>query len=181
MKHCPDVIVNDMFGKTPMGNSVERFFSRVVERVPNVPWYFGHWHEDKDWGRFHCLYDRILHPFITLFSVLFLLLYSPFSSTYWLTLSSSYLLLGTVVLYAVSVLFLLLSKFLLIEINRKHAFGLFGILAYFISEVLVISLFYTVISILVNKCQDNAGQLFMKSFLCVFLEAPILWPPDAKN
>ena len=108
-------------------------------------------------------------PFITLFSVLFLLLYSPFSSTYWLTLSSSYLLLGTVVLYAVSVLFLLLSKFLLIEINRKHAFGLFGILAYFISEVLVISLFYTVISILVNKCQDNAGQLFMKSFLCVFL------------
>ena len=108
-------------------------------------------------------------PFITMFSVVFLLLYSPFSSTYWLTLSSSYLLLGTVVLYVASVLFLLLSKFLLIEINRKHPFGLFGILAYCISEVLVISLFYTVISILVNKCHDNAAQLFMKSFLCVFL------------
>ena len=57
---CPDVIVNDMFGKTPTGNSVERFFSRVAERLPEVPWYFGHWHENKDWGRFHCRYDRIL-------------------------------------------------------------------------------------------------------------------------
>ncbi|MBO7588278.1 MAG: LytTR family transcriptional regulator [Bacteroidaceae bacterium] len=108
-------------------------------------------------------------PFITLFSVLFLLLYSPFSSTYWLTLSTSYLLLGTAVLYAVSVLFLLLSKFLLIEINRKRTLGLPGILVYFISEVLVISLFYTVISILVNKCQVNPWLLFMKSFFCVFL------------
>lgn len=57
---CPDTIVNEMFGKVPSCNATERFLSRVAERLPDVPWYFGHWHEDKDWGRFHAMFERVL-------------------------------------------------------------------------------------------------------------------------
>ena len=41
--------------------------------------------------------------FIVVFSILFLQLYSPFSSTYWFTLRESYKLLGTVTMYAFSI------------------------------------------------------------------------------
>ena len=57
---CPDTIVQEMFGKVPSRNATERFLSRVAERLPDVPWYFGHHHEDKDWGRFHAMYNRVL-------------------------------------------------------------------------------------------------------------------------
>jgi len=108
-------------------------------------------------------------PFITLFSILFLLIYSPFSSTYWFTFSKSYLLLGTLAMYTMSVLFLLLSKFLIIEINRKRPFNMTGLIFYFLAEALIISLFYSLITILVNKCDIHPLQLFIKSFLCVLL------------
>ena len=108
-------------------------------------------------------------PFITLFSILFLLLYSPFSSSYWLTISKSYLSLGTAALYSISIIFLLLSKFLLIEINRKHPLSMPGIIIYILGEILIISVFYTSITILVNKCPGSPVSLFFKSFLCTFL------------
>ena len=60
--------------------------------------------------------------FITVFSIMFLKLYSPFSNTYWLTLQGN-LLLGTISIYTVSVLFLLLSKVILIDIHRKYTVG----------------------------------------------------------
>lgn len=57
---CPDTIVQEMFGKVPSRNATERFLSKVAERLPDMPWYFGHHHEDKDWGRFHAMYNRVL-------------------------------------------------------------------------------------------------------------------------
>ncbi len=56
---CPDTIVQKMFGKVPSRNATERFLSKVAERLPDIPWYFGHHHEDKDWGRYHAMYDKI--------------------------------------------------------------------------------------------------------------------------
>ncbi len=56
---CPDTIVYDMFGKKPSCSVTERFLSKIAERMPDVPWYFGHWHEDKDWGRYHVMYKKI--------------------------------------------------------------------------------------------------------------------------
>ena len=61
--------------------------------------------------------------FIVVFSILFLQLYSPFSSTYWFTLRESYKLLGTVTMYAFSVLFLISSKVLLMDLNRRYGIG----------------------------------------------------------
>lgn len=57
---CPDTIVYDMFGKVPSSNVTERFLGKVADRLPDSPWYFGHWHEDKDWGRYHVMYERVL-------------------------------------------------------------------------------------------------------------------------
>lgn len=57
---CPDTIVQEMFGKVPSRNATERFLSKVAARLPDVPWYFGHHHEDTALGRYHAIYNRIL-------------------------------------------------------------------------------------------------------------------------
>lgn len=30
------------------------------DRLPSIPWCFGHWHEDKDWDRYHTVFERVL-------------------------------------------------------------------------------------------------------------------------
>jgi len=57
---CPDTIVQEMFGKVPSRNATERFLGKVAARLPDVPWYFGHHHEDTDLGRYHAIYNRVL-------------------------------------------------------------------------------------------------------------------------
>ncbi len=57
---CPETIVETMFQNTPSWDGTANFLDKIAERLPNTPWYFGHWHEDKDWGRYHVLYQRIL-------------------------------------------------------------------------------------------------------------------------
>ena len=36
-----------------------RFFQNVAERVTFREWYFGHFHEDTDLGRYHCRIDKV--------------------------------------------------------------------------------------------------------------------------
>ena len=62
--------------------------------------------------------------FIVAFSILFLQLYSPFSSTYWFTIRDNFKLLGTIIMYAFSILFLLSSKVLLMDLNRRYGVGI---------------------------------------------------------
>lgn len=57
---CPDTIMQEMFGKVPSRNATERFLGKVAVRLPDVPWYFGHHHEDTDLGRYHAIYNRVL-------------------------------------------------------------------------------------------------------------------------
>lgn len=106
--------------------------------------------------------------FITVFSIMFLKLYSPFSQTFWLTLQGN-LLLGTISIYTVSVLFLLLSKVILIDIHRKYTVGPLGLLFYSVSEVLVISVFYVVVTKLMNPEIVSPIKVFPKAFGCLFL------------
>ena len=57
---CPESIVEPMF-KVPVTYDVTaKFLDVVKDRLPSTPWYFGHWHVDKDWGRFHAMYNRVL-------------------------------------------------------------------------------------------------------------------------
>ena len=57
---CPESIVEPMF-KVPVTYDVTaKFLDVVKDRLPSTPWYFGHWHVDKDWGRFHAMFNRVL-------------------------------------------------------------------------------------------------------------------------
>lgn len=57
---CPESIVGPMFKVGVFPDVTGKFLDVVKERLPSTPWYFGHWHVDKDWGRFHAMYNRIL-------------------------------------------------------------------------------------------------------------------------
>lgn len=57
---CPDVAARLMFPDSLIWDGTAKFLNIIAERLPNTPWYFGHWHEDKDWGRYHVLYNRVL-------------------------------------------------------------------------------------------------------------------------
>ena len=107
--------------------------------------------------------------FIVAFSILFLQLYSPFSSTYWFTLRSSYMMLGTGTMYAFSVLFLLTSKLLLMEINRKHGVGVWGLILFSLAEVLIVSVIYISITLLVKQDGTTLEELFPRALFCIFL------------
>ena len=107
--------------------------------------------------------------FIVAFSILFLQLYSPFSSTYWFTLRESYKLIGTVTMYAFSVLFLISSKVLLMDLNRRYGIGVWGLIFYSLAEVIIVSFIYTAISLLVQKDNISLTELLSRALLCIFL------------
>ena len=112
------------------------------------------------------LFSTVL--FIVLFSVLFLQLYSPFSSTYWFTLKESYKLLGTATMYAFSILFLISSKVLLMDLNRKYEVGIPGLVLFSLGEVLIVSCIYVAITMLVNQ-DSTLVELFPRALFCIFL------------
>ena len=107
--------------------------------------------------------------FIVVFSILFLQLYSPFSSTYWFTLRESYKLLGTTTMYAFSVLFLLSSKALLMDLNRRFGVGIVGLVLFSLAEVLTVSVIYVAITMLVKQGAANLAELFPRALFCIFL------------
>lgn len=60
---CPAELITKMFNLTPWPeyNNVERILQHFLELKINFKkWYFGHWHEDKDYGKYSCLYDRVV-------------------------------------------------------------------------------------------------------------------------
>ena len=107
--------------------------------------------------------------FIVVFSILFLRLYSPFSSTYWFTLKENYKLIGTFTMYAFSVLFLLSSKVLLMDLNRRYEVGIPGLICFSLAEVLIVSIIYIAITMLVRQDNTTLWQLFPRALFCIFL------------
>lgn len=93
--------------------------------------------------------------FIVLFSILFMIIYGPYSSTSWLTLilqdrdtpelhTGFRLVMASVAFYLVAIAFLILSKVILYHVNRKYPFTN-GLLAIWVGgEVLMESFIYTV-------------------------------------
>jgi hypothetical protein len=107
--------------------------------------------------------------FIVVFSILFLQLYSPFSSTYWFTIRESYKFLGTATMYTFSVLFLISSKVLLMDLNRRYGIGGWGLILYSLAEVLVVSIIYTAITLLVQQNNVTLIELLPRALFCIFL------------
>ena len=107
--------------------------------------------------------------FIVVFSIFFLQLYSPFSSTYWFTLRESYKLLGTATMYTFAVLFLLSSKVLLIDLNRRYGVSGWGLLLFSLAEVIIVSVIYVAITMLVRQNEITLQELFPRAFFCILL------------
>ena len=57
---CPASVAAQMFKGPVIYDVTAEFLDVVKDRIPSTPWYFGHWHMDKDWGRYRAMYDRVL-------------------------------------------------------------------------------------------------------------------------
>lgn len=57
---CPDEIIQPMFrfsSTTP--STTGRFLNYIAHTIHFKDWYFGHMHEDKNFGKYHVLYQKI--------------------------------------------------------------------------------------------------------------------------
>lgn len=93
--------------------------------------------------------------FIILFSIIFMVIYGPYSSTSWLTLilqkrgtselySGFHMVMASVAFYLVAIAFLILSKVLLYYINRKHPITNGFLMLWVGGEVVMESFIYTI-------------------------------------
>lgn len=62
---CPQELIKPMFNidvAESYEDSTTKLLSAIRNDIPNedYEWYFGHWHVDRDFGKFHCLYDNIV-------------------------------------------------------------------------------------------------------------------------
>ena len=57
---CPSDLLFPMFQISPLRDPTAQFLNEIALRNKSAEWYFGHHHIDKDFGRFHCLYQRVV-------------------------------------------------------------------------------------------------------------------------
>lgn len=57
---CPFEFIKTMFNVLPINDNTTNFLQEIYKNVDFKEWYFGHWHVDRDFGKFHCLYDNIV-------------------------------------------------------------------------------------------------------------------------
>ena len=58
---CPREIVYQMFhvhSDDPTTKLLDAVNHEVIDKIEG--WYFGHWHETKDFWKYHCLYNKVL-------------------------------------------------------------------------------------------------------------------------
>ena len=103
---------------------------------------------------------------IVLFSILFMVIYGPYSSTSWLTLvagraegtgmlSRFHMVMASVAFYLVAIAFLILSKVVLYHIGRKYQLMGAHLAAYIGGEVVMVSFIYTVFTALFNLADPD--------------------------
>ena len=56
---CPEGVIR-YFERSP--NILTRFFDNLITayKIQFKEWYFGHYHADKDFNNFHCLFNRVI-------------------------------------------------------------------------------------------------------------------------
>ena len=101
---------------------------------------------------------------ILLFSILFMVIYGPYSTTSWLTLmageqegsgllSKFHEVMASVVFYLVAIAFLTLSKVVLYHVGRKYQLCKLHLVSWIGGEVVMISFIYTVFTALFNLAE----------------------------
>ena len=98
---------------------------------------------------------------IVIFSIIFMLIYAPYSSTSWLTLlanqtggvglfESFQVVMASVAFYLVAIAFLILSKVVLYHIGHKFQLYKVHLFAWIGAEIMLISFIYTIFTALFN-------------------------------
>lgn len=57
---CPYSLISPIFHVKSINDPVSKYLDYIWGIVDCKSWYFGHWHQDIDYGRFHCLYNKII-------------------------------------------------------------------------------------------------------------------------
>lgn len=112
--------------------------------------------------------------FTVLFAIVFLNLYTPFSSTVWFALEGTTHFLFTAGFLALSILFIIFSKIILYKVGKQREFNYIQYIAWWIVEVLIISTFYTYVTIdIINEISISHTKIFFKavfiSTLCIII------------
>ena len=59
---CPYDLIQPMFHLRPYGsNYSEKALQSLYTMLKFDTWFFGHWHEDKEYGKFRCLYNDVVN------------------------------------------------------------------------------------------------------------------------
>jgi len=58
---CPKEIIQPMFHTAPNEDPTTALLTAINHEVEDTMtgWYFGHWHEDKTYWKYHCLYRKV--------------------------------------------------------------------------------------------------------------------------
>lgn len=108
--------------------------------------------------------------FILTFSILFMLVYSPFSNTAWFSLNTPQGFGLTSAFYIVALAILFVSKILMSNLESKIRFTFPIYIIWIIAEVVIISLFYTFFTVIaIPSFEDSLGQIMFKAVGCMIL------------
>lgn len=59
---CPYHLISPMFYLKPRGDlTTEQYLRGISCDLKYKAWFFGHWHKDRDYLKFHCLYNRVVN------------------------------------------------------------------------------------------------------------------------
>lgn len=108
--------------------------------------------------------------FILTFSVLFMAIYSPFSSTAWFSLTNLQDFGMTVAFYLVALAIMLISKLIMYNSQAQVNFNLWKYILWIVAEVIIISIFYTHFTyVFVTPSEESLINIMAKSFGCILL------------
>ena len=108
--------------------------------------------------------------FILTFSVLFMAIYSPFSSTAWFSLTNLQDFGMTAAFYLVALAIMLISKLIMYNSQAQVNFNLWKYILWIVAEVIIISIFYTHFTyVFVTPSEESLIKIMAKSFGCILL------------
>lgn len=114
------------------------------------------------------LYRTVLYD--VLFSIGFLALYKPFSSTFWLSVSSWRLTGFSIAFYAACIVFLLASRELFFRFQKNHDAKMAHLTAWTAAELLGLAVIYLSFTVLMGySTHSGAGELLLRTIFCVAL------------
>ncbi|MBR2060668.1 MAG: LytTR family transcriptional regulator [Tidjanibacter sp.] len=112
--------------------------------------------------------------FVTIFSMLFMVIYAPFTGTAWFGFETPKVALNTIVFYAGAIVLLAISKSLLAAVQKRREVILMTEYVIWLAvEMVVIALFYLLYTSLIilpeMPVEVKIGPLLLRTTLCVAL------------